>query len=185
MTVVAVAASQHSEATGPIPGLLPAEWYAAYTRPRHEKKVAEQLERKAVETFLPVYETIRKWRNGRHRIQLPLFPGYTFVRISLKDRLEVLRVPGVVNLVGSNGTPAALQEGELMSLRRALSLGKSAEPHPFLTEGHRVRITSGPFSGLQGVLKRRKGQCCVVVSLELIQRSVLVELDSAELEPLV
>ena len=183
MIAAVVVTLQDSEALGPIHGSAPAQWYAAYTRPRHEKRVSDQLLRKAVETFLPVYETVRKWRNGRHRIHLPLFPGYTFVRISLNDRLAVLKVPGVVRLVGANGAPIPMQESELLNLRQALSKGIRAEPHPFLVAGRRVRITSGPFAGLQGVLKRRKGQSCVVVSLELIQRSVLMELDSAELEP--
>lgn len=184
MTTAAIAMFQNSEAPGPLQGPRSLHWYAAYTRPRHEKRVADQLHRKAVETFLPLYETVRKWRNGRHRIRLPLFPGYTFVRISLNERLAVLKVPGVVSLVGANGAPIPLQESELMNLRQALSKGVRAEPHPFLVAGRRVRITSGPFAGLQGVLKRRKGQSCVVVSLELIQRSMLVELDSAEIEPL-
>lgn len=183
MNATAASTLQHSLVPPPNYERSSVQWYAAYTRPRHEKKVVEQLQRKAVETFLPVYETVRKWRNGRHRICSPLFPGYAFVRISLNDRLEVLRVPGVVELVGSNGTPTALQESELMTLRQALSTGGRAKPHPFLTEGRRIRITSGPFAGLQGVLKRRKGQSCVVVSVVMIQRSVLVELDSSELDP--
>lgn len=182
--MVAIPSFQLSTVMGPPREFSAAHWYAAYTRPRHEKRVAEELERKAVEIFLPVYETMRKWKNGRHRIQLPLFPGYAFVRISLNDRLNVLRVPGVVNLVGANGTPIALQESELTNLRQALSIGTLAKPHPFLTEGRRVRVTSGPFAGLEGLLKRRKGQAGVVVSLILIQRSVLVEVDSAELEPI-
>lgn len=185
MPTAAIAGFQSRVTVDSSQGSPSPHWYAVYTRPRHEKRVAEELGRKAVETYLPLYETVRKWKNGRHRVQLPLFPGYAFVRISLRDRLEVLRVSGVVSLVGSTGTPVALEESDLMSLRQVLSNGSRAEPHPFLTEGRRVHITSGPFTGLQGVLKRRKGQSCMVVSLELIQRSVLVEIDSMELEPLV
>jgi len=159
-------------------------WYAVWTRSRHEKAVAEQLERKSVETFLPVYETIRQWKNGRHKVQSPLFPGYAFVRIALRDRLEVLKVPGVVRLVGFNGTPTPLGDEEIESLRRALAQGARAEPHPFLTVGRRVRITAGPLQGAEGILIRKKGDPRVVLSIDLIRRSVAVEVDSTGLEPL-
>jgi transcription termination/antitermination protein NusG len=158
-------------------------WYAAWTRSRHEKAVAEQLERKAVETFLPVYETLRQWKNGRHRVALPLFPGYAFVRIALRDRLEVLTVPGVARLVGFNGTPTPLDDEEIERLRRALAQGVRATPHPFLTVGRRVRITAGPLAGQEGILVRRKGTLRVILSIDLIQRSVLVDLDGDILEP--
>lgn len=158
-------------------------WYAAYTRSRHEKSVADQLQRKQIETFLPLYETMHRWKNGDHGVQLPLFPGYAFVRIALRDRLEVLKVPGVVRLVGFNGTPTALEDEEVESLRRALAAGVRAAPHPHLTVGRRVRISAGPLAGVQGILLRRKGNCHVVLSIDLIQRSVLVHVEADALEP--
>ncbi|HET7215100.1 MAG TPA: UpxY family transcription antiterminator [Terriglobia bacterium] len=161
-----------------------ARWYAAYTRWRHEKAVAEQLQTKGIETFLPLYKTVRRWKNGNHRVQLPLFPGYAFARFALADRLPVLKVPGVVCLVGFNGMPAALEEGEVEGLRQALAAGAGAEPHPYLTEGRRVRITAGPLAGREGVLVRRQGAVRVVLSIDLIQRSVLVDIASEELEPI-
>lgn len=160
-----------------------ARWYAAYTRSRHEKSVAEQLVRKSVESFVPLYETVRPWRNGRHRVQLPLFPGYAFVRVALRDRLEVLKVPGVVRLVGFGGTPVSLTDGEIERLRQALISGTRAEPHPFLTAGRRVRITGGPLAGNDGILVRRRGILNVVLSIEMIQRSILVEVEANSLEP--
>jgi len=162
---------------------LEPRWYAAYTRARHEKSVAEQLTRKSVETFLPLYETVRRWRNGQHRLQLPLFNGYTFVRIALRDRLHVLKVPGVVRLVGFEGVPVPLPDGEIERLRRALTAGTRAEPHPFITVGRRVRITAGPLSGNEGTLIRRRGVLRVVLSVDLIQRSILVEVEANSLEP--
>jgi transcription termination/antitermination protein NusG len=170
------------------PTEMPAEyceprWYVAYTRSRHEKAVAGQLERKSIETFLPLYETVRRWKNGRHRVQLPLFPGYSFVRIALCDRLEVLKVPGVVRLVGFNGTPTPLADEEVESLRRALTEGLRAEPHPFLTIGQRVRITGGPLTDHEGILVRRKGSLRVVLSIDLIQRSILLDADAFCLAP--
>jgi transcription antitermination factor NusG len=161
------------------------KWYAAYTRSRHEKTVADLLQRKQVETFLPLYETIRRWKNGDHRVQLPLFPGYAFVRLALRDKLLVLKVPGVVRLVSFDGVPIALEDTEVESLKQALSAGIKAKPHPYLTVGRRVRITAGPLSGREGILLRRKGTVRVVLSIDLIQRSVIVDLDACSLEPAV
>jgi transcription antitermination factor NusG len=158
-------------------------WYAAYTRSRHEKTVAHQLVSKGIETFLPLYETVRRWKNGDHRVELPLFPGYAFARFVLDDRLAVLKVPGVVRLVGFNGTPAPLEDAEVEGLRKMLAAGVKAVPHPYLTEGRRVRITGGPLAGREGILVRRKGAVRVVLSIDLIQRSVLVDVDACELEP--
>lgn len=162
--------------------MLP-QWYAAYTRSRHEKSVADLLRRKEIETFLPVYKTMRRWKNGDHPVELPLFRGYAFVRIALRDRLHVLKVPGVVCLVGFDGSPAPLPEEEIDSLRRALSSGVKAAPHPYLTAGRRARITAGPLAGREGILVRRKGKLSVVLSVDLIQRSVLVHLEADALEP--
>jgi transcription antitermination factor NusG len=157
-------------------------WYAAYTRARHEKAVTEQLDRKSVETFLPLYETLRRWKNGQHRVALPLFPGYTFVRITLEDQLVILKVPGVVRLVGFNGSPAPLADEEVERLHQVLARGMRAEPHPFLSIGRRVRITAGPLAGHEGILVRRKGNMRVVLSVNLIQRSVALDMDALSLE---
>ena len=166
---------------------LPAEyleprWYAAYTCPRHEKRVAEQLERKAVESFLPLYETVRQWKNGRARVQLPLFPGYVFTRIALRDRLQVLELPSVVRLVGFNGLPTALPDEEMRALRSGLNGPMHAEPCPYLTVGRRVRIKAGPFRGLEGILARKKNGFRFVLSLKLIQRSIAVEVDAVDID---
>src|ERR1700739_2882765 len=80
-------------------------WYAGYTASRHEKRVAEHFAQRGVEHFLPLYETIHRWNNGRHRVQLPLFPGYIFVHIALREKLRVLDVPGFVRLGGFNKLP--------------------------------------------------------------------------------
>lgn len=174
--------SLHPDGTAPDEIARP-YWYAVYTRSRHEKTVGDILQRKHIETFLPLYETVRRWKNGAHRVQLPLFPGYAFVRIALHDRLHVLKVPGVVRLVGFNGVPAPLEDHEVEGLRQALAEGIKAEPHPYLTVGRRVRITGGPLAGYSGILVRKKGGVQVVLSVDLIQRSVLVSVDAAWLEP--
>ena len=159
-------------------------WYAVYTRSRHEKFVASELAGKAVETFLPLFETVRRWKNGNHLLHLPLFPSYVFVRIVLAERLDVLKVPGVVRLVGFNSTPTPLAEGEVEGLRRALSEGVRAEPYSCLSTGRRVRITTGPLTGRVGILVRRKGSLRMVLSSELMQRSILLDIDALAVEPI-
>ncbi len=169
-----------------LPGAyLEQRWYAAYTSAHHEKSVAKQLGEREVEHFLPLYESVRRWKDRRVRLQMPLFPGYVFVRLALRDRLKVLQVPSVVRLVGYGGAPTALNEGEVAGLRGALSEGMRAEPHPYLRAGCPVRITDGPLAGHEGILVRRKGGLRVVLSVELIQRSIHVQIDSSCLVPLV
>jgi transcription antitermination factor NusG len=155
-------------------------WYAAYTSARHEKTVAEHLRQREIEHFLPLYETVHRWRNGRHRVQLPLFPGYVFVRMSMREKLRVLQVPGLAQIVSFNGAPAALPESEIETLRRALASGTLAQPHPYLAVGSRVEICRGPLQGLRGVLLRHQGQLRVVLSIEMIMRSIVVEVEACD-----
>src|SRR6267142_485329 len=159
-------------------------WYAAYTCANHEKHVAAELGAREVEHFLPLYSSVRRWKDRRVNLDLPLFPGYVFVRLALGDRLRVVQIPSVVRLVGFGGLPTALPDTEMEILRSGLSERLRAEPHPFLTVGRRVRITAGPFAGLEGVLKRKKSSLRVVVTLELIQRSVAVDVDVADVRPI-
>lgn len=159
-------------------------WYAACTRSRHEKVVANQLRERAVQCFLPLYQTLRQWKNGRFQVSLPLFPGYLFVRIAMSERLKVLQVPGVVRLIGFNGVATPLPQSEIDTIGEALRKGVAAEPYPYLKVGQFVRVVGGPMSGLQGILLRRKGRLRVVVSVDLIMRSVAMDIDAAEIEPL-
>lgn len=159
------------------------QWYAAYTCARHEKRVAKMLDQKSVELFLPLREAVHRWKNGRAKVQLPLFPGYVFVHIALKDRLQVLEVPSVVRLVGFNGRPTPLPEAEMESIRLCLASGQHVEPHPYLTVGRRVLVKSGPLQGLEGILVRKKGNLRVVISIDLIGRSIIADIDAAEVEP--
>jgi transcription antitermination factor NusG len=158
-------------------------WYAGYTASRHEKRVAEHFAQRGVEHFLPLYETIHRWNNGRHRVQLPLFPGYIFVRIALRDRLRVIEVPGFVRLVGFNNLPYPLPEADINRMKDALSKGVLAEPYPYLTAGTRVEIRNGPLQGMTGILLRRQNRCRVVVSVDLIMRSMIVEVEAGDVVP--
>lgn len=157
-------------------------WYAAYTSANHEKRVAEQLARMSVEHFLPLYDSVRRWKDRRMKLKLPLFPGYVFVRLALRDRLQVLQVPGVAKLVGFNGTPAELPQKEMEALRASLADGVRAVPHPYLKIGQRVRVKAGALGGLEGILAKKKNGTRFVMSLDLIMRSMAVEIDVAELE---
>jgi transcription antitermination factor NusG len=145
--------------------------------------VAKQLEERSVEHFLPLYESVRRWKDRRVKLGLPLFPGYVFVHMPLRERLRVLQVPGVAKLVGFGGMPTALPEGEIEALRMSLENGVRAKPHPYLTMGRRVRVDSGPLAGLQGILVRRRKEARFVVSVDLISRSMAVEIDEADLKP--
>src|SRR6266478_7886758 len=142
---------------------LPAEyhemrWYAAYTSANREKRVTEQLLQRSVEHFLPLYESLRRWKDRRMKLQMPLFPGYVFVRLALRDRLQVLQVPGVARLVGFNGLPCALPDSDIEALKAGLATGIRAEPYPFQLVGRRVRVKAGPLEGLQGIVVRRKNR---------------------------
>ncbi|HEV2386520.1 MAG TPA: UpxY family transcription antiterminator [Candidatus Acidoferrales bacterium] len=163
------------------PAYLDPRWYAAYTCANHEKQVAAQLLERGVEHFLPLYKTMHRWKDRRIRLQLPLFPGYVFVRLALRDRLKVLQVPSVVRFVGFGGLPTALPEDEIETLRAGLSCGLRAQPHPYLAFGRRVPITNGPLAGMEGILQRRKGKYRVVLSVDLIMRSIAVEASIADL----
>jgi transcription antitermination factor NusG len=153
-------------------------WYAAYTCANHEKRVAQQLSVRSVEHFLPLYESVRRWKDRRVQLQLPLFPGYVFVRIALRDRLQVLEIPSVARLVGFNGTSTPLPDGEIETLKAGLEGGVRAVPHPYLKVGRRVRIITGPLAGQEGIFVRRKGTLRHVLSIDLIQRSILVDMEA-------
>lgn len=163
-------------------GDFDAHWYAIQTRSRHEKTVSEQLRTRRFQTFLPLYVVEREWKNGAHRVQLPLFPGYTFVRIAPRERLDVLRVYGVVRLVGFDVKPIAIDDTEIQALQRTVSMGTKTRPHPYLTVGQRIRITGGAFSGYEGFFLRRKNTNCLVLSIGLIQRSVIIEIGECDVE---
>lgn len=161
------------------------QWYAAQTRSRHEKAVAEQLQQRNIEGFLPLYERVSRWKDRRVRLQLPLFDGYIFVRIAIEERLRALEIPGIARLIGFGGVPTALPDDEIESLRNQLMGGIRAVPHPYLTIGRRVAIRSGPLAGLSGILLRKKSQYRLVVSIDLIQRSMAVDVDVADIVPMV
>jgi len=158
-------------------------WFAVYTSSRHEKSAANHFADRKIETFLPLYRKTYRWpKRSAVTLELPLFPNYLFVHISLERRIAVLSVPGVLAIVGRGPAPAALPDEEIESLRDGLAL-KAFEPYPYLVAGERVRIRSGVMEGMEGILVRRKNDLRVILTLQLIQRSVAVEVDCEEVEP--
>jgi len=161
----------------------PAEvrWYAAYTSANHEKRVAQQLTWRSVEHFLPVYESVRRWKDRRVPLQLPLFPGYVFVRLALRDRLRVLAVPGVARLVGFDGRPTVVPAEDIEAIRACLEGKRDVQPHPYVQCGQRVRVLRGPLAGFSGIVLRQRNRTRFVVSFDVLERSVSVELEGTEL----
>jgi len=160
-------------------------WYLAYTCSNHEKRVAAQFIRRLIEHLLPLYELRRRWKDRELSLQCPLFPSYIFVRIATRDRMQVLQTAGVVRLVGFGGSPTPINDEEITVLRRALVDTRRVAPHPYLTVGRRVRVTSGPLVGYEGVLVSRKSRLRVVISIAVIERSIVVDTDSSCIEPIV
>jgi transcription antitermination factor NusG len=163
----------------PCLGDIPARWYVACTFSRHEKAIADRLRSKEVETYLPLYWAVRSWGQRRVKLELPLFPGYVFVRTEITRQVRILEHPGIIRLVGLNGRATPIADEEIERLRTSLRACK-AEPYPYLSAGRRVRIKSGPLSGVEGTIVRRKGAVRLVVQIDLIQRAVLLELDAVD-----
>jgi len=159
-------------------------WFAAYTTARHEKHVSEMLAERRIETFLPLYRSAREWKKSRPVVlDLPLFPTYVFVHIARQDRGAVLGVPGVLSIVGSSKEPWPLPDFEIKALRSGMQ-SLRVEPHPYLKMGERVRVKAGVMSGVEGVLVRKKSEFRLVLTFDAIMRSVSLEVDAWDIEPI-
>lgn len=159
-------------------------WYAAYTNSNHEKCVALQLERRSIELFLPLYDSVRRWKDRRVKLQLPLFPGYVFVRLPMRDRLRALQVPGIARLVGFNGLPCPIPDSEIETLQLCLARNLSLQPHGYVQVGRRVRIEAGPLEGMEGMVIRKKNRLRFIISLSLIHGSAAVTVEASDLRVL-
>ena len=164
---------------------LQSRWYAVYTKSRHEKLVQEQFQRRGIESFLPLRRIERRWSDRRKMVEDPLFKGYLFVKIALVSRWDVLGTTGVVRLVGrSSGEPAEVSERDIATIRRLVESEIQADPFPYLKEGQRVYIRSGPLKGIEGFIVHKDKRCRLVISLDLAMQSVSVQVDEACIEPL-
>ena len=163
-----------------------AQWYAIRTRSRHEKMVADQLGRHGIENFLPLVKRTRQWSDRAKEVELPLFSGYTFVRVVLSspDRLRVLQTHGVAGFVGVNCGGTAIPENQIQDIRTLLASKVPFEEHGFLRVGQRVRIRGGALDGVEGILSARNDDRSLVISLEPIQRSLSVRIQGYAVEPI-
>lgn len=157
-------------------------WHALYTRHQHEKTVAELLSNKGFETFLPLYSAVHRWKDRNKVLSLPLYPSYVFLRGGLGRRLAILTTPGVMGVVGFAGRPSTIPDAEIEAVRQVIRSRLSVEPHPFLKCGDWVRVKSGALEGIEGLLVRKKNLYRLVLSVELLQKSVSVEVDASAVE---
>jgi transcription antitermination factor NusG len=160
----------------------PNPWYVLMVRSNHEKRIAHALGERGIAHFLPCYRSLRQWKDRRITLELPLFPSYLFVRISLAERLRALTIPHVFSLVGTGGSPATVSEREIDSIRRGVEHGE-AQPYPYLTVGEPVVVTQGPMCGVAGILVCQQNSARVVISVQTIARSIVLNVDSASVRP--
>jgi transcription antitermination factor NusG len=163
---------------------VPREWWAIYTRHQHEKTVAENFSTHGLEVFLPLYKAIRQWRDRQKQLSLPLFPCYVFLRGESQLRVQILSTPGVHSIVMTADRAAAIPDADIEAIRRAVDSPLKVEPHPFLRRGDWVRVKSGPLADIEGILIRRKGSYRLILSADLLQKSIAVEVDAFSVEPL-
>jgi transcription antitermination factor NusG len=152
-------------------------WYALTVRPRHEKAVADQLQAKALESYLPLYRARRRWSDRIQTIELPLFSRYVFCRFDFEARLKVLSVSSIVSIVGFGGKPCPIPDHEIETIQSIVGSGLPVCPWPFLSIGQRVRVIQGALEGLEGILARKKSGYRVVVNMEMLNRAVAVEIE--------
>jgi transcriptional antiterminator NusG len=158
------------------------EWFAIWTRSRHEKMVRDQLAQKDVEVFLPTITKWSRWKDRKKAIDWPLFPGYCFARFNGSERLPVLKVEGVVTIVGTDGVPSPIPAIEIESVRRLIESELSFDPCPLIKEGMMVEVKSGPLKGVVGRLIRKGAHARLVLSVDLIGQAVSVEVDAADVK---
>jgi transcription termination/antitermination protein NusG len=159
------------------------EWYAVWTRSRHEKLVRDQLAQKDVAVFLPTITKWSRWKDRKKKIDWPLFPGYVFARFDPMDRLPILKCDGVVTIVGTDGLPSPIPEIEIDSIRTLIESELSYDPCPLIKEGMMVEVRSGPLKGVVGRLVRKGAHARLVLSVDLIGQAVSVEVDAADVRP--
>jgi transcription antitermination factor NusG len=159
------------------------QWFAIRTATGREKLVSMQLQNKGYEDFLPLYRSRRQWSDRTKQLDYPLFPGYLFCRFDFSNRLPILITPGVKLIVGFGKIPAPVTCEEIESLRRVVASGAEAKPCPYLSVGQKVQVRDGALAGIEGILLQVKNSYRIVLSVELLRRSVAVELDRASVVP--
>jgi transcription antitermination factor NusG len=153
------------------------QWFALVVKPRFDKAVAHTLELKGYQTLLPLYKKYHTYGNRSKHSELPLFPGYVCCRFDIQARLPILTTPGVIRVVGAGGAPIPLSIIEINSLQTAINAKLPVQPFPFVNAGQRVRINRGVLAGVEGIVLRSNPSLRLVLSITLLQRSVLLEID--------
>ena len=159
-------------------------WWALYTRHQHEKAVAETLMAKNFEVFLPVYDSVRRWKDRKKLLSLPLFPCYVFVRGGLDRKLQIVTTPGVHMILNCGERFATIPDAEIEAIQKVVAGRFRIEPHPFLKCGETVRVMRGSLEGVEGILLRKKNWERLVLSVNMLAQSVAVEINAADVEPL-
>src|SRR5579859_2476744 len=157
-------------------------WYALYTRHQHEKMVDQVLTNKGFNTFLPLYATKHNWKDRTKALSLPLFPCYVFLKGGIERRLQILTTPGIYGLVSSAGQPSAIPDLEIEAIRRVIESGARVEAHPYLKCGNWVRVRSGPLTGIEGILVRKKNISRLVLSVEILGTAAAIEVAALQVE---
>jgi transcription antitermination factor NusG len=161
-------------------------WYALHTRARHERVVETRLGEQGMETFLPIVQEVHRWSDRKKKVEVPLFSCYVFVRCALRpeDRTMVHRVDSVLGFVGVRGAGVPIPDEQIESIRSVLAQATPWRAHPFLKMGQRVRIRGGALDGVEGVFLSENGDHSLVISVDVIQRSMAVRIDGYDIEPL-
>lgn len=160
------------------------EWFAVRVRSNFERSVESVLSNKGFTTFFPVYHSRRRWSDRVVDLNLPLFPGYIFCRLAVANRFPILTTPGVVGLLGAGRTPIPVPSWEVDAVRTLVESRLVVQPWPFLRVGQQVRIEKGSLTGLEGILVEFKNRYRLVVSVQLMQRSVAAEIDADLVRPI-
>jgi transcription antitermination factor NusG len=158
------------------------DWFAAYVKHQHERKVAHLLERRDIEVYLPQQEVVHRWKDRNKKLLIPLFPGYLFLRSDLRDKFDILNTPGLFFLVESGGRACPIPAHEMEWIRRVAESGVPAQPHAYPCAGDRVCIRKGPLAGLTGILTRFKNQYRIVMTVELLQKALSIEVEIGNVE---
>jgi transcription antitermination factor NusG len=166
------------------PALTDTAWFAVQVKSTHEKRVASLLDQRGYEQFVPCFVDRRRWSDRIKEVEQPLFPGYVFCRFAPQARLGVLKTEGVYRIVSFGSEPAAIDEQEIAAIRHAVDSGLRLRPHPYLTAGQRVRIEGGPLQGVEGIVTDVRRRDRLVLSVNLLQRALSVDIDSAWVAPL-
>jgi transcription antitermination factor NusG len=160
-------------------------WYALHTRARHEKAIEKRLREQGMETFLPTAIEVHRWSDRKKKVEVPVFSCYVFVHCALnsEDRMRVYQIESVHGFVGSRGTSLPIPDEQIEALRRVVTQNAPWREYPFLKAGQRVRVRGGAMDGVEGVFVSENGDHSLIISIDAIQRSMVVRIDGYHVEP--